>query len=77
MSYRGGRGNFRGRGRGRGGYGGNRYNDEPPDYVVELGKVMHPCQEDLVCHCTNEKVCKKSYILLNIPVTKIKLNFAF
>nr|CAB3248271.1 H/ACA ribonucleoprotein complex subunit 1-like [Phallusia mammillata] len=56
MSYRGGRGNFRGRGRGRGGFGGNRYNDEPPEYVVELGKVMHPCQEDLVCHCTNEKI---------------------
>ena len=53
MPFRGrGGGNFRGGGRG----GGNRFNEGPPDSVVEIGSVMHPCQEDLVCRCTNEKV---------------------
>ena len=52
MPFRGGRGGgFRG---GRGGM--NRFSDGPPDSVVELGTSMHPCQEDLVCRCTNAKV---------------------
>lgn len=49
------RGNRGGRGGGfRGGRGG--YNAGPPESVVELGAMMHTCQEDLVCKCTNEKV---------------------
>jgi H/ACA ribonucleoprotein complex subunit 1 len=24
--------------------------------VVELGYVMHPCEGEIVCRCTNEKV---------------------
>ena len=28
----------------------------PPDYVVELGFFMHPCEGEMVCRCTNEKV---------------------
>ena len=61
MSYRGrgggrGRGGFRGGGgRGRGGFNRSSY-DEIPDCVVEVGTVMHPCQEELVCKCTNPKV---------------------
>ncbi|CAL8075964.1 unnamed protein product [Calicophoron daubneyi] len=51
-----GRGGFRG-GRGRG--GGGRFSEAsqgPPDEVVEVGSVLHPCQEDIVCKLTNEKV---------------------
>jgi len=71
MSFRGNRGGFRGRGqnRGRGGFRGKPFNDEPPEYVVELGQVMHPCQEDLVCKCTNEKVSfqvKKTRTVINV-----------
>ena len=55
MPFRGrGGGNFRGGG--RGGRGGHRFDDGPPESVIEVGSVMHPCQEDLVCRCTNEKV---------------------
>lgn len=25
-------------------------------YVVELGAFLHPCEDDLVCKCTNEKI---------------------
>lgn len=57
---RGGRGGFGGRGGGRGGYGGGGrggyYQEGPPDYVVELGTFMHPCEEEMVYKCTNEKV---------------------
>ena len=61
MPFRGrGGGSFRGRGgggsfRGRGG-GGRRFDDGPPESVIEVGTVMHPCQEDLVCRCTNYMV---------------------
>ncbi|XP_071494168.1 H/ACA ribonucleoprotein complex subunit 1-like [Diadema antillarum] len=57
--YRGGgRGGFGGRGRGRGGGfgGGGGYNQGPPEEVTEIGTYMHPCQEELVCHGTNEKI---------------------
>ncbi|PIK32846.1 putative H/ACA ribonucleoprotein complex subunit 1 isoform X1, partial [Apostichopus japonicus] len=52
---RGGRGGF-GRGGGRGGGGGRFQSYGPPDYVVEVGSFMHPAEDDLVCHSTNEKV---------------------
>ena len=42
------------RGGGRGGVGGHK--KASPDYVVELGFVMHLCEGELVCRCTNEKV---------------------
>ncbi|XP_078398780.1 H/ACA ribonucleoprotein complex subunit 1 [Cetorhinus maximus] len=50
---RGGRGGgFRGGGRG----GFNRgYDQGPPDYVVELGHFMHPCEDEIVCKCTSEE----------------------
>lgn len=56
---------FRGRGRGgprggRGGRGGGRggftQDFGPPQTVVELGSFVHPCEGDLVCKATNEKV---------------------
>ena len=25
-------------------------------FILELGHVLHPCEDDLVCKCTNEKV---------------------
>jgi Gar1/Naf1 RNA binding region len=51
-------GGFGGRGGGRGGFGGARpaFDQGPPDTVVELGYVMHSCEGELVCRCTNEKV---------------------
>lgn len=52
---RGGRGG--GRGFGRGGRGGFQQRDfGPPESVTELGHVLHPCEGDLVCKCTNEKI---------------------
>ena len=47
---RGGRGGGRGFG-GRGGRGGGRgFRDEgPPDTVVEVGKLMHECESEMVC----------------------------
>jgi len=60
MSFRGGRGGGRGRGfGGRGGRGGGRggFQDYgPPERVVEVGEVLHPCESDLVVKCTNENV---------------------
>ncbi|KAL5466743.1 hypothetical protein EMCRGX_G030892 [Ephydatia muelleri] len=58
MSFRGrGRGGFRG---GRGGRGGGRggftQDFGPPQSVVELGSFVHPCEGDLVCKGTIEKV---------------------
>ncbi|XP_065828546.1 H/ACA ribonucleoprotein complex subunit 1-like [Oscarella lobularis] len=60
MAYRG-RGGSRGGFRGRGGRGGGRggfsgYPQGPPDYVIEVGEVMHECEGDLVCTATIEKV---------------------
>ena len=48
--FRGGSGGFRGgRGGGSGGFGGGRQNwDAPPNSVIEVGTVMHPCEEYLV-----------------------------
>ncbi|CAI8013487.1 H/ACA ribonucleoprotein complex subunit 1 [Geodia barretti] len=63
MSFRGrggGRGGGRGRGgRGRGGGRGGRfqhYDYGPPEYVTEVGSFVHPCEEDLVCKGSIEKV---------------------
>ncbi|GAA32048.1 H/ACA ribonucleoprotein complex subunit 1 [Clonorchis sinensis] len=50
---------FRGRGGFRGGRGGGRFdnaNQGPPEEVVEAGTFLHPCQEDIVCRLTSEKV---------------------
>ncbi|KER18302.1 hypothetical protein T265_16149, partial [Opisthorchis viverrini] len=50
---------FRGRGGFRGGRGGGRFdntNQGPPEEVVEAGTFLHPCQEDVVCRLTSEKV---------------------
>ncbi len=50
---RGGRGGGRGFGGGRG--GGRGFRDEgPPDTVVEVGKVMHECESEMVCKLTHE-----------------------
>jgi len=45
-----------GRGRGRfGGRGGRGMRDEgPPDAVVEIGKVLHDCENEVVCKLTHE-----------------------
>ncbi|XP_048589171.1 H/ACA ribonucleoprotein complex subunit 1 [Nematostella vectensis] len=48
--FRGGRGGFRGRG------GGGNFQQGPPETVIELGSFNHPCEGDLVCKCTNEKI---------------------
>lgn len=50
FSRGGSRGGFGGgRGGGRGGFGGGRQNwDTPPTQVIEVGVVMHPCEEYLV-----------------------------
>ncbi|OWF50432.1 H/ACA ribonucleoprotein complex subunit 1 [Mizuhopecten yessoensis] len=50
-------GGFRGGGArgGRGGRGG--YQDYgPPAEVMELCHFVHPCEDDLVCKCTNQKI---------------------
>ena len=53
MSFRGGRG-------GRGGFGGASRGPAqpmgPPESVMELGEVLHACEEELICKCTNTKV---------------------
>jgi H/ACA ribonucleoprotein complex subunit 1 len=57
--FSGGRGGRGGRGGGRGGGGGfQRQNwDQPPNQVVEVGYVMHPCEEYLVVrHTLADKV---------------------
>ncbi|VDL91662.1 unnamed protein product [Schistocephalus solidus] len=57
-NFRGGNGGFRSRGGFRGGRGGghDRFDQGPPEEVVEVGEMMHTCQEDLVCSLTNEKI---------------------
>eukprot|EP00770_Monocercomonoides_exilis_P001787 MONOS_1776.1-p1 / transcript=MONOS_1776.1 / gene=MONOS_1776 / organism=Monocercomonoides_exilis_PA203 / gene_product=snoRNP pseudouridylase complex protein Gar1 / transcript_product=snoRNP pseudouridylase complex protein Gar1 / location=Mono_scaffold00033:73775-74604(-) / protein_length=168 / sequence_SO=supercontig / SO=protein_coding / is_pseudo=false len=49
-------GGFRG-GRGGGGFG-SRFAGEsgPPAEIVEIGEFVHPCEGDLVCKVTNDKV---------------------
>ena len=48
---RGGRGDG---GRGRG--GGRGFRDEgPPDVVVEVGKVLHECESEMVCKLTEKE----------------------
>eukprot|EP01137_Pigoraptor_chileana_P034266 Opistho-2@26563 len=69
--FRGGRGgSFGGGGRGgsfggggRGGFGGGRggFNRSqefqgPPDSVLEIGVFQHPCEGEMVCKSTNEKI---------------------
>jgi H/ACA ribonucleoprotein complex subunit 1 len=46
-----------GRGGGRGGRGGGRgFRDEgPPDFVVEVGKLIHECESELVCRVTESE----------------------
>ena len=63
MSFRGrGRGPPGGRGGGRsfggrGGGGRGGFQDYgPPDTVVEAGVFEHPCEGEMVCKLTNEKV---------------------
>ena len=55
-----------------GGYGGNRgRDDEPPSEVVELGVFLHPCEGEMVCASTNDKIPK-----FNAPVfldNKVKI----
>ncbi|VDP64274.1 unnamed protein product [Schistosoma mattheei] len=60
--------NFRGRGGGsRGSQGGfrrgsrgggfsDKFQSGPPEEVVEVGVFAHPCQEDIVCKITSEKI---------------------
>lgn len=49
-----GKGKGKGFGKGKGGYG--SYNAGPPAEVVELGEMMHACEDQMVCKCTNEKI---------------------
>ncbi|CAI9724151.1 ACA ribonucleoprotein complex subunit 1 [Octopus vulgaris] len=53
-------GDFRGGRGGRGGFGrggGRSFQSYgPPDEVTEIGVFLYPCQEDLVCKNTNEKI---------------------
>eukprot|EP00449_Zooxanthella_nutricula_P033390 CAMPEP_0198491604 /NCGR_PEP_ID=MMETSP1462-20131121/2894_1 /TAXON_ID=1333877 /ORGANISM="Brandtodinium nutriculum, Strain RCC3387" /LENGTH=155 /DNA_ID=CAMNT_0044220213 /DNA_START=63 /DNA_END=527 /DNA_ORIENTATION=- len=28
----------------------------PPDEIEEVGEAVHPCEDELVCKCTNERV---------------------
>lgn len=56
---RGGRGGgFGGRGGGRGGFGGGfRGRDEgPPESVIEVGVFLHPCESEMVCKSTIDKI---------------------
>lgn len=62
---RGGRGGSRGGfgggrgGGGRGGFGGGgfRGRDEgPPESVIEVGVFLHPCESEMVCKSTQDKV---------------------
>ncbi|VDO61208.1 unnamed protein product [Heligmosomoides polygyrus] len=65
MSFRG-RGGGGGRGFGRGGGGGgfrggrggggDRFNQGPPDEVIEVGEFMHTCEDDIVCKTTCGKI---------------------
>ncbi|CAH8572672.1 unnamed protein product [Schistosoma turkestanicum] len=58
--------NFRGRGGSRGSQGGfrrgsrggfsDKFQSGPPEEVVEVGVFAHPCQEDIVCKITSEKI---------------------
>lgn len=53
----GGRGGSRGgfgRGGGRGGFGSR--DEGPPATVVELGTFVHPCESEMLCKSTNEKI---------------------
>jgi len=44
-----------GRGGGRGG-GGRGFRDEgPPDFVVEVGQVMHECESEIICKVTHSE----------------------
>lgn len=63
---RGGRGGFRGGARGGRGSGfvatgppasviGKAFDDARCRNIVEVGEVMHTCQEELVCKCTLEQ----------------------
>ncbi|KAK2956201.1 putative H/ACA ribonucleoprotein complex subunit GAR1 [Blattamonas nauphoetae] len=75
MSYQGSgyRGNSRGGFQGgRGGqrfsnYGGRGYNQDqgPPAELVEMGEFMHPCEEDLVCKVTNDRVPYNNAFIYN------------
>merc|ERR1719308_233659 len=59
----GGRGGGRG-GRGRGGFGGRGGFDQgPPERVIDLGKMSHTCQDDLVV-----KVTQKDVPYFNAPI---------
>ena len=49
----GGRGGGRDGGRGRGGGRGFR-DDGPPDFVVEVGKLIHECESEMVCRVTDK-----------------------
>ena len=47
-------GKGKGKGKGKGGY--NNFNAGPPAEVMEVGEMMHACEDQMVCKCTNEKV---------------------
>jgi H/ACA ribonucleoprotein complex subunit 1 len=60
MSFRG--GSFRGgsapRG-GRGGFGGRPsggFDQGPPEQVIQVGAFLHPCESELVCKSTQDKI---------------------
>eukprot|EP01136_Pigoraptor_vietnamica_P008972 Opistho-1_new@44998 len=54
---RGGGGGFRGgRGGGRGGFGRPQEPMGPPESVVEMGVFQHPCEGEMVCKSTNDKI---------------------
>ncbi|KAF4748547.1 H/ACA snoRNP pseudouridylase subunit [Perkinsus olseni] len=48
-----------GKGKGKGGKGkgkGHRAPLGPPEWVEELGEMMHVCEDEMVCKCTHTKV---------------------
>ena len=47
-------GKGKGKGKGKGGY--SSFNAGPPNEVMEVGEMMHACEDQMVCKCTNEKV---------------------
>eukprot|EP00441_Pelagodinium_beii_P043209 CAMPEP_0197650202 /NCGR_PEP_ID=MMETSP1338-20131121/30798_1 /TAXON_ID=43686 ORGANISM="Pelagodinium beii, Strain RCC1491" /NCGR_SAMPLE_ID=MMETSP1338 /ASSEMBLY_ACC=CAM_ASM_000754 /LENGTH=178 /DNA_ID=CAMNT_0043224555 /DNA_START=71 /DNA_END=607 /DNA_ORIENTATION=+ len=44
-------------GKGKGKGGGKSYEPEgPPDEIEEVGEALHPCEDELVIKCTNERI---------------------
>merc|ERR1719373_334509 len=50
-----GKGFDKGKGKGKG--KGKSWEPEgPPEEIEEIGEALHPCEDELVCKCTNERI---------------------